>query len=61
MQHQLASGLLVNDKQYYQLLDWKDKNLQKCLFFLQEYGYTSINQITNLQTFKSLLAFANID
>lgn len=60
MKHELKSGLLVESNEYYQLLDWKDKNPEKCQFYLKEFGLTSINDIHSDLTFNGLLQFAGI-
>jgi hypothetical protein len=58
---ELKSGLKVDSQQYYQLLEWKDKNHAKFLFFCEGYNIDpSINKMSEL-SYMALLQFANLD
>ncbi len=61
MNKTLLSGIIVEDSQYYQLLEWKDNNQKKFEFFCKEYNikHMSINQM-NKEDYNSLIDFANI-
>lgn len=60
MEKILKSGLKVDDKQYYKLLEWKDKNYHKFLFFCSSYRLrtNSINEMDK-ETYNSLIQFSN--
>lgn len=54
----LISGLVVDQRQYYMLLDWKDKNPGDFDVFIDDYGTSrSINNMTQRQ-YNQLVAFA---
>ncbi len=57
----LDSGLIVDDKQYYQLLEWKDSNNSKFNWACEEYQIKtkSINLMSKSQ-YEFLLSVANI-
>jgi hypothetical protein len=54
----LQSGLVVESKQYYTLLDWKDKYPSEFGIFINDYDTSSsINRMTRKQ-YDQLVAFA---
>ena len=60
MDKTLKSGIVVDDTQYYQLMDWKDNNPAKFDFWVMSYRVThSINDLT-LENYNALLLFAGI-
>ena len=65
MKKTLESGLVVNDQQYYKLLEWKDNNMEKFIFWCIEYGlYQKEEQVINKLNptfYRALVDFANID
>lgn len=57
----LKSGIVVDADQYYKLLEWKDANTKKFMFFCESYFCSySINEMS-IQSYNALLQFANLD
>lgn len=61
MPKELRSGIKVDADVYYQLLDWKDKNMKSFEWFLQFNAIEtiSINDFT-LSEYKNLLIYSKI-
>lgn len=61
MEKELNSGIRVDGDQYYKLLEWKDANMKKFIFFCQEYHITpSLNEMS-MEDYMAVLQFANLD
>lgn len=57
----LSSGIQVDSDTYYKLLEWKDNNMHKFIWWCNEYNVgMSINRLT-LENYNALLQYANLD